>query len=70
MHGETIKFTRPQQKFSVRIFLNIADCEVGSVTSRVVICLDKCSNSDEFNYLPLTDEFEENVRQTGWIAGL
>jgi hypothetical protein len=34
------------------------------------IYLGKCSNSDDFNYLPLTDEFEENVRQTGWIAGL
>jgi len=56
--------------FSVCIFLYIADCERGFATSRVVIYLGKCSNSDEFNYLPLTDEFEENVRQTGWIAGL
>jgi len=70
MHGETIKFTSAQQTFSVLIFLNAVDCEGGCVTSRVVICLDKCSNSDEFNYLPLTDESEENVRQTGWIAGL
>jgi hypothetical protein len=54
--------------FSVCIFLYIAGYEGHCVTSRVIIYLGKCSN--EFNYLPLTDKSEENVRQTGWIAGL
>jgi hypothetical protein len=56
--------------FSVCISLNIEDCEGGYVTIRVFIYLGKCSNSDQFIFLPLTDEFEENVRQTRWIVDL
>jgi hypothetical protein len=56
--------------FFVCIFLYIADYDGRCVTSRFVIYLGKCSNIDEFNYLPLTDEFKKNVRQTRWIVGL
>jgi hypothetical protein len=56
--------------FSVCIFLYITECEWGYVTSSVFIYLGKCRNNEEFNYLTLTDEFEENARQTGWIVGL